>query len=134
MINFPIGPPWDAAYTNNVMLYHNQAGQVAKNLAVHDAFVQAKANWILQNTQNQGLGLTLSTPPPVPVQTIYNDDGSISNPPFTDLTPAVLPETNTAPSKGLFVNAVPLQGGMTVGETNIMGICQEILARTPAPK
>ena len=132
MIAYPTGPPWDDAYKALQILFHNQATEAAQNQAVHDKYVSDKSNWNLQTPTNIALGLAPAPAPVMPLQTIYNDDGSVSNPPFPDLTPCVLPTMTTGATHGMFPGAVPLQGGMTSGEQNIMAICQEILSRLPA--
>ena len=132
MIAYPTGPPWDDAYKAAQILFHNQATEAAQNQAVHDKYVSDKSNWILQTPTNIALGLQAATPPVMPTQTIYNDDGTVSHPPFTDLTPCELPTMTSGATLGMFPGAVPLQGGMTTGEQNIMAICQEILSRLPA--
>ena len=132
MIAYPTGPPWDAAYFAALNLFHNQSTEAAQNLAVHDKFVSDKSNWMLQTQTNVALGLAVAPAPALPTQTLYADDGTVSHPPFTDLTPCVLPTSGDVAPSTMFPNAAPLLGGMTIGEQNIMAICQEILSRQPA--
>lgn len=102
MINFPT----DVRDTNFVFKanwFSSQNHQAAENQKVHDEYVKYSAQWIAANTKQlqQGLPL-LEQPKPVPLQTIYNDDFTISHPPFADLVLPSIDPKDVIPTQNPF--------------------------------
>lgn len=100
--------PMSSDYAVQFTLWNNQRTQDAQNKVTHDAYIGAQNFWIEQETSRQDKGLPIDDRPipVVPMQTIYNDDGSISHPPFSDLKITVLPPPASSTS-GSLINTSP---------------------------
>ncbi len=85
-------------FSAQLTLWSNQQKQDAVNRKIHDEWLVQAANWILQNEQNRNLNLPIAPAPTLPLMTIYEDDGTVSHPPFPDLRTPILPPVTPAGS------------------------------------
>jgi hypothetical protein len=90
-------------YSALLTIWHNQQNQDTENTAAHDNFVTASATWLVATESQIAYNKPTQPAPTPPLMRIYNDDGSVTTKPFTDLTTPVLP-TVTAPSSGSIVS------------------------------
>lgn len=109
MIAFPTDVR-DKDFVFKANWFSSQSHQAADNQKVHDEYVKYSATWIASNIKQlqQGLPL-LEQPKPVPLQTIYNDEFTISHPAFADL---VLPSIDP---KDVFPTQNPFGAGSGTG-------------------
>ena len=97
-----------AEYNSLILLFSNQQKQAAANQKTHDEYLQRAASWISENTQHRAYKLPLTPVPGLPLQTVYEDDGSISTPPFPDLVlPVLPPDVSTGVGPGGFHTTPP---------------------------
>jgi hypothetical protein len=101
-------------YFAQLQIYSNQSNQAANNQKVHDAYIGAQQNYNVQAPSQLAAGQPLPAIPQVPLQTIYNDDGTVSHPPFPDLTPCVPP----SPIEGTPTGGIAQTKNLPLNETD----------------
>jgi hypothetical protein len=89
----------DAQGLEQLQTWANQQQQVAANQATHDAYLGACSNYVVQYNGQLAAKQPLPEAPVMPMQTVYNDDGTISHPPFPDLTQITPPAAPPAPTQ-----------------------------------
>lgn len=95
-------------YSKLLTIWSNQQKQDSENLKAHDDFVTASRNWLVQAASQQAHQLPIPQKPTLPKHKVYNDDGTITETAFPDLTVPELPVPN-APGSGSPVSPnVPL--------------------------
>ena len=106
------------AYMKLLTIWHNQQNQDAENAKNHDTYATDYTSWMVRNTQSQANGGAIDPPLTMPQRRQYNDDGTVTLTPFTDLKPTVLPP--------LSVNSTPLTGLVPKGTQVQMTIDQKL--------
>jgi hypothetical protein len=88
----------DPEYALRYMLWSRQQGQAQENQHVRDLYEGYSKNWVEAQTQNAQNGRPVEPPQVLPVMTVYEDDGTVSHPPFPGLTLPALDPRSIAPA------------------------------------
>jgi hypothetical protein len=99
MIPFPTDVR-DPKFVDKINWLSAQQKQDQANQKTHDEYQQYAANWLAANTQEARLGHPITEPKPVPPMTVYNDDFTISHPPFPDLSAPMIDPSVAKPTTG----------------------------------
>ena len=97
--------PW---YNAQLQIWHNQGQQDAENKSIHDAYVDASSNYLIQYASQLAAKQPLPAIPQMPLMNVYNDDGTVSHPAFPDLTQVVAPVSTGVPSEGIAATNPPM--------------------------
>ena len=128
MVSMPVFNGNSESYLAQLTIYGNQKSQDAENQKIHDAYVDACNNYIVQYTSQLAAKQPLPTPPTLPHKKIYNDDGTVNLAPFPDLTQVVPPIPQELPGGGGIKNLNPPMD-RTDGQTFLL---QEVLTAVNA--
>lgn len=108
MIPFPMNPR-DPNYIRDLNIFSKQQGQDAENSKTLTEWKQKASNWAQagQNAIDEGLqtlAQVMATAPALPQMNVYNDDGTVSHPPFPGVT---LPNVHESHSTSIVPVATP---------------------------
>ncbi len=93
-------------YSKLLTIWHNQQMQDAENVAAHDNYVTLSQAWLVSAASQSAHSQPIDPKPIVPQKKIYNDDGTVTLMPFSDLKEVFLPTPN-APSSGSGASSNP---------------------------
>lgn len=103
----------DPLFARKLELYTNQQNQANENKQLHDKYVAYERDWVVAQTQNARQGLPVVPASAPPLQNVYNDDYTVSHPPFLDLhTPTVDPKDVIPPPNPFGPGSGPGFGGV----------------------
>jgi hypothetical protein len=85
-------------YQAQLTIFGHQQGQDAENQRVHDAYVDAAKNYIIQYNSQLAAKQPLPAIPQLPQKKTYNDDGTVTFGAFPDLAQVVPPAVVEPPS------------------------------------
>lgn len=106
----------DPLFARKLALYTSQQGQALENRNLHDAYAAYAKDWLAAQTQNARQGIPVVPASPPPLQNVYNDDYTVSHPPFPDLrTPTVDPKDVVPPQNPFGPGSGPGFGGVNPG-------------------
>ncbi len=91
-------------YSKLLTIWHNQQNQDAENTKNHDDYVTAAQTWLVQADSQRAHGQPLPQKPTLPLCKTYNDDGTITETAFPDLTVPELPDPGAAAGSGSTVS------------------------------
>ena len=108
MIDFP-RDTHNPAFLTLLTIFNNQHKQDAENQKAHDEYLSSAANWVSENIQNRAIGKPLTELPKLTLMKIYNDDGTVTEKNFPDLSiPSLPPDVSTGNPGGFKPPVVPL--------------------------
>lgn len=121
-------------------LYDAQQGQATENRNLHDKYVLYAKDWLTAQTQNARQGIPIVPASEPPLQNVYNDDYSVSHPPFPDLKKPVVdpkdvipPQNPYGPGSGTGFGGIN-PGGQTNDTNAMMAALSQILKDMQAIK